>query len=174
MKTEAMENNPTTSIFEQEIPVKGKLQPIIQILEERVTQEVEERLNSPKYKLKYEDPSAPSAQPSVRDYIKGTRCTGEEEFMKLKKIIKEDELDSNGYTDNTNYQTYQALQNGEKGITTTKERLSNIRGVFAQANIKLNQKLKGAVTRENLYTMIKNDLFKKRMEDYQYLVWQLF
>lgn len=174
MEIEIMENNQKeTSILEQEIPVDGTLKPISKAIEERVVQETEERLNSAKFKSKYEDPSSQSSQLQVNSYMKLIRPSGEEEFVKLKDIICEHELDETKVVENIDYTTYLAMQKGEGEINIKKESLSTIRGIFAQANIKLNQMLKASVTSKDLYNMLYSELFEKRMGDYQYLVWQL-
>jgi len=174
MEIEIMENNQNEiSILEQEIPVGGIFKPISKVIEERVAQETEERLNTEKFKSKYEDPSSQSAQLPVNSYMKLIRPRGEEEFVKLKEIITQNELDEAKAVENIDYPTYLALQNGVGEINIKKEHLSTIRGIFAQANIKLNQILKASVTSTDLYNMLYSELSEKRMGDYQYLVWQL-
>ncbi len=174
MEIEIMENNQNEiSILEQEIPVGGVFKPISKVIEERVAQETEERLNTEKFKSKYEDPSSQFAQLQVNSYMKLIRPRGEEEFVKLKEVVTEDELDDTKVVENIDYPNYQSLQNGVGEINIKKEDLSTIRGIFAKANIRLNQKLKASVTSTDLYNMLYSELSEKRMSDYQYLVWQL-
>jgi hypothetical protein len=173
METEIMENKSnTTSILEQEIPIDGTSKPILQVLEERISKETLESLNSSKYISKYENPSSVQAQIEVSKYIKANRPEGELQFEELKNIIEKEKMDEEKVTGDIDFQTYEMLQRGESS-EIPKDILSKIRSAFARANQELNKKLKESITAKDLFNMLYIELSNKKRVDYQDLVWQL-
>ena len=168
MKTKTYEEN----LLEQEIPIDGTLKSLDQIIEERISMETIERLNQQNYRIKYEDPLNQQAQAEVTKYIKRNRPEGEVEFTELKRIIEQEEIDKEKVTEEIEYPTYQMLQRGEYS-NISKDILSKIRGVFAQANQKFNSKLRESVSGTDIFNMLYQDLSDKKREDYYSLVWQL-
>lgn len=168
MKTQTYEGN----LLEQEIPIDGTFKSLDQVIEERISMETIGRLNQQNYRTKYEDPLSQQAQAEVTKYIKKNRPEGGMEFIELKRIIEQEKIDTEKVTEKIEYPTYQMLQRGEY-IHISKDILSKVRGIFAQASQKFNSKLRESVSSTDIFNMLYQELSNKKREDYYSLVWQL-
>jgi hypothetical protein len=173
METETMEiNTNEENLLNQEIPVNGELKLISEIIEERVVKETTGRMQTDKYKKRYQDPKSQVAQIEVNKFLKSNKPQEEVEFAGLVELISEKELDPEGTTEGLGYTTYLAIQKGEQ-IGYSADILSSIRGVFAKASVAYNKGLKEGVTSEHLFKMLYTELSEKIRTDYLNLVWQL-